>query len=100
MYIKEYSDDEEESKEDGPPKPKRSVYIIVFWDGEYIRDRIKRICDSFDGQRFDLPEIKDIPAEIETVKKSIGDAKNVYKATKQSLRDVLMAFDKIEAENE
>lgn len=38
----------------------RSVYIIVFWDGVHIRDRIQRICDTFSGQRFDLPAFSDI----------------------------------------
>jgi len=45
MYIQEYEDDDEDL---GPGK-KRSVYIIVFWDGETIRDRIQKICDSFSG---------------------------------------------------
>lgn len=39
---------------------KRSVYIIVFWDGEHIRDRIQKICDSFSGQRYELPDLKEI----------------------------------------
>ena len=35
----------------------KSVYIIVFQDGRMIRERIIRICDSFMGQRFDLPQL-------------------------------------------
>jgi hypothetical protein len=41
MYISEY--------DDPTIVKKRSVYIIVFWDGEHIRDRIQKICDSFSG---------------------------------------------------
>ena len=52
MYIQEYIDVESVKK--------RSVYIIVFWDGEHIRDRIQKICDSFSGQRYELPDLKDI----------------------------------------
>jgi len=52
MYIQEY-DDRSSVK-------KRSVYIIVFWDGEHIRDRIQKICDSFSGQRYELPDLKEI----------------------------------------
>lgn len=43
MYIQEYHDDENLGQ------AKRSVYIIVFWDGNHIRDRIQKICDSFSG---------------------------------------------------
>lgn len=38
----------------------KSVYIVVFQDGRMMRDRIERICDSFMGQRFDLPPLSQI----------------------------------------
>ena len=72
MYIQEYHDDEETNQK------KRSVYIIVFWDGNHIRDRIQKICDSFSGQRYDLPELKDINSQIQKIQSSITDARNVY----------------------
>lgn len=96
MYIQEYEDDDEDL---GPGK-KRSVYIIVFWDGETIRDRIQKICDSFSGQRFDLPEQKQINPQIEKTKEAINDARSVYNKTKNSLRDQLIQFDKIEGDDE
>jgi hypothetical protein len=34
----------------------RIIYIIMFWDQGTIRDRIKKICDSFAGERFDVPQ--------------------------------------------
>jgi hypothetical protein len=34
----------------------KAVYIVVFQDGPQIRQRIMRICDSFMGQRFDIPQ--------------------------------------------
>lgn len=55
MYVQEFEDNQDFSHK------KRSVYIIVFWDGTHIRDRIQKVCDSFSGQRFDLPDIRDIP---------------------------------------
>jgi hypothetical protein len=33
----------------------KSVYIVVFQEGRQLREKIIRICDSFLGQRFDLP---------------------------------------------
>ena len=73
----------------------RSVYIIMYWDGAAIRDRISRICDSFTGQRFELPD-GDIGAEITQVTNSIGDARSVLEQTRKSLRDQLVQFDKID----
>jgi hypothetical protein len=81
MYIQEYPNDAEDEE---ISKPKRSVFIIVFWDGNHIRDRIQRICDTFQpqGQRIELPEIREIPAKIEEVKEAITTARSVYVETK------------------
>jgi len=92
MYIQEY--------DDKTAVKKRSVYIIVFWDGEHIRDRIQKICDSFSGQRYELPDLREIQPQIEKVQQSIGDAKNIFERTKQSLRDQLVQFDKIEGDGD
>ena len=78
----------------------RSVYIIVFWDGEHIRERIQKICDSFSGQRFELPDLKEITPQIQKVTQSIADARGVFDRTKQSLRDQLIQFDKIEGDGD
>jgi len=56
IHIEEVKDQGENALH-GP----RSVYIIVFWDGQHIRDRIQRICDTFSGQRFDLPAFQEMP---------------------------------------
>jgi vacuolar-type H+-ATPase subunit I/STV1 len=92
MYIQEY--------DDKTAVKKRSVYIIVFWDGDHIRDRIQKICDSFSGQRFELPDLKEIQPQIQKVQQSIADAKGVYERTKQSLRDQLIQFDKIDGDGD
>ncbi len=43
---------------------KRSVYIIMYWAGDAVRDRIFKICDSFTGQRFDVPSLNQIDANL------------------------------------
>ena len=93
MYLQEYQDAEDASR-------KRTVYIIVFWDGAHIRERIQRICDSFSGQRFELPNLNEIPQQIQRLYGSITDARNVYERTKLTLRDQLIGFDRIEGDNE
>ena len=90
MFIKDCDDDEQVQG-----GPRRSVYIIMYWDGQTIRDRIEKICDSFSGQRFQLPE-GDINPEIDRVKNSINDARSVLIETRKSVRDQLMQFDKID----
>lgn len=44
MFVQDCDDDEDLTTSRG-----RSVYIIMYWDGAAIRERISRICDSFSG---------------------------------------------------
>jgi len=52
MYTEQFSDTDDRGK-----ISVRSVYIITFYDGTHTRDKIQRICDSFTGQRYNLPEL-------------------------------------------
>ena len=70
------------------------MYIIVFWDGDHIRDRIQKICDSFSGQRYELPQENRISDKIRDIEKSIEDASQVCMRTVDSLREQLMVFDR------
>lgn len=54
IYVKEYINNE---GGDADYYKNKSVYIISFKDGDYIRDKISKICDSFSGQRFTLPDL-------------------------------------------
>ena len=56
MNIRQYADEEDEQR-----SKDKSVYIIVFWDGEYTRNKLQKICDTFSKQRFNLPELTEIP---------------------------------------
>lgn len=42
----------------------KSVYIIMYWDGPMIREKIQRICDSFTGNRYELPQMMQMDSEI------------------------------------
>lgn len=88
VYTKEYIQDDI-----GRSRTKQ-VYIIVFWDGDHIRDRIQKICDSFSGQRYDLPPENRISHKINEIEKSIQDASQVCMRTVESLREQLMIFDR------
>jgi hypothetical protein len=62
MYIQQIENEDEESTGKA-----RSVYIIVFWDGVNIREKIERICDSFSGNRFELPALGAISDRVQEV---------------------------------
>lgn len=40
-------------------KQQKVVYMVVFQDGQMIRDRVTKICDSFMGSRFEIPGLGD-----------------------------------------
>ena len=35
---------------------KKCVYVLVFEEGTHLREKITKICDSFQGKRFHLPD--------------------------------------------
>ena len=48
------------------------VYLVVYQHGSNIRDRVQKICDSFMGSRFEIPDIGDpLFAELSRVRKQI-----------------------------
>lgn len=80
MHVEQFHD------QDDPDAKARSVYIITYYDGAHIREKIQRICDSFAGQRYSLPETNQIGSRIQTMKDSIRNQRNVYDQTKSQLR--------------
>lgn len=54
-----------------------------------MRDRIVRICDSFMGQRFDLPPMGTIEQKIDEVKRNILESKNLTETSKKYLKTYL-----------
>lgn len=50
VYTEEVDEDEQTVQ-----KGKKSVYIITFWAGETVTERITKIVDSFQGERYEVP---------------------------------------------
>ena len=92
MHVQKYNHDDD----DDMSKSEKSVYIIVFWDGQHIREKIQRVCDSFQGQRYDLPEISEINTQINKLADSIKNARSVFERTRYELREQLIDFDSID----
>jgi len=60
MYVQDY-----ESDEDIGRTIKRSVYIVMYWDGEHLKRKIEKISDSFSGQRYIIPPTQALQASID-----------------------------------
>ena len=50
--------------EDGEEQMTRAVFICVYWSGNHIRDKLYKICDSFNCNRYDLPGQREIRTEL------------------------------------
>lgn len=73
----------------------KTVYIITFYDGAHTRDKIYRICDSFTGQRYNLPELGQLAADIQRMGQSVTNQRSVLDRTRHELRKQLIEFDNI-----
>lgn len=60
-----------------------------------IRERIIRICDSFMGQRFELPHMSKIQQKIEELRRNILESKNLTETSKRYLRNYLIQINQI-----
>ena len=89
-YFQEF----EIKQADGKMRSK-SVYIVVFQDGRMIRERIVRICDSFMGQRFDIPPMHLINQKIEEVRRNIHETRNLTETSKRYLKNYLIQINQI-----
>ena len=55
---------------------KKVVYVLVFEEGSHFREKVAKICDSFMGKRFHLPDDghvdkKAFRRKIEAIEKKI-----------------------------
>jgi len=73
----------------------KSVYVVIFQDGSSIRDKILKICDSFMGERFEIPE-GGIANKINEINAKINDTRNVMGTTHDEVRNYLMKINKME----
>ena len=93
-----FEDMDTEIKEyDGQEKPK-AVFVLVFNEGQYIRDKLTRICDAFQAKQFPMGNIwnqQSLMEEIVKVSKQISDTNTMLKTTKSEMRLYLKEINKI-----
>ena len=87
MFVQDYQNDNQVAS-----NSQRSIYIIMYWAGAATRDKIIRICDSFEGQRYDLPHPEAVDRQIKRLSQSVHDARNVLVQTRNSMADQLNHF--------
>lgn len=63
----------------------KTVYVVVFEDGERIRQRVTKICDSFMGQRFSI-EGGDFQTKISETESNIVESGKLLTSTIQELK--------------
>lgn len=70
-YFSEYT-------QDGVAK---SAYMVVYQDGQLIRERVLKICESFMGQRFEVPSSAEMGEALLKVQKDITDTQGLLKTS-------------------
>lgn len=76
-------------------KSQKSVYVVIFQEGGSIREKIIRICDSFLGERFDIPS-GGVNDKINEVNNKINDTRNVMSTTNEEVKKYLQSINKAE----
>lgn len=76
----------------------KTVYVIVFQEGEFIRDRICKICDSFLGDRYEIPE-SGFTDKLHDLETKIRDARKILANTREETRKFLVMTNEMENED-
>lgn len=71
-----------------------AVYIIVFWGGEHIQSKVERICDSFSGNRFELPPSDALEAKQREVEEQLENSLSMVESSRLQLREQLYQFNR------
>jgi len=76
----------------------KSVFIVIFQEGEFIRDRIIKICDSFLSDRFEIP-YGGFTSRLQDLEIKIRDAKKILTNTRDETRKYLTMINTMENED-
>lgn len=85
MELKDYSGKNQD----------KAVYIIVFQEGTQTRKTITKICDSFMGERFEIPH-GNVNDKIMDITQKITETQDIMKMTKMELQKYLISINNIQ----
>jgi V-type H+-transporting ATPase subunit a len=68
----------------------KSIYVVLFQEGEALKARVAKVCDSFGAERFEVPD--NVEEKLKPLLKEIDEADRLLKMTraeiKQALQDI------------
>lgn len=73
----------------------KSVYVIIFQNGEYFMDKLSKILDSFMGNRFEI-SVNTFEKEIEDASRKIKDIRKVVQSTNSQLKSYIEKCNRLE----
>ena len=68
----------------------KAIYVIIFKDGPTLREKLNKICDSFLGERFDIPAHGNMMGAIEEVQAKGNETQQLRDATQREIRNFLL----------
>ena len=73
----------------------KTVYVVMFSEGEAIRDKLTRLWDSFLGEKYEIPT-GGIDDKIVEIKGKIAETKQIITVTKEEIRKYLYSINAFE----
>lgn len=70
-------------------RPEKQAFVVMFEEGHYLKDRVIKICKSFNEQAFEF-QIESAPQEFAQLKQAKQDIKELIKGTRNLLIDYLV----------
>ena len=79
---------------DGSLKTK-TVYVLIYQEGALMKDKITRVCNTFQGKIFNLPEDGQAGPQpfmrmIQELKGKVTNMRNLIDVTKNQMKDYYM----------
>lgn len=74
---------------------RKSVYVVVYANLKTMRDQVNKVCDSFLGQRFEIPDFSVIQDQAHETKADILKAQSLLDTSETQLREYLRSINKI-----
>jgi len=65
----------------------KSVYVVLFREGETLKVKINRVCDSFSSSRFDIPE--NFESKLQELDRSLEEVNRLMIITKSEIKRAL-----------
>lgn len=65
------------------------AYLVVFSAAGGNKERVQKICDSFMGQRFEIPDMNTLEEVLFEIKGKVAKSKALYDTSVSQLKDYL-----------